>query len=140
MKFRSLFLLTVAFSVNALAQTATPASAPGPTSAPVAADASVAKHNCTKPALPDGSIKITEARMKVFVAGLDGYKDCVTAFAAVQQKSALAQQQAAQASIGAGNAAIKEYNDFVEEANKVTGQKDGTEKPFESKPSEKPGQ
>ena len=114
-----LLTVTLLLSINAAAQTA-------PVVAPSAAatEPATAKHGCTKPELPDGSQKISEARMKVFIAGLDGYKDCIQAFSATQQKSAEQQQKAAQAAITAANAAIKEYNDFVEEANRVTAPKD----------------
>ena len=62
--------------------------------------------------------------MKVFVAGLDEYRECISGFAQAQQKNAEQQQKAAQASNASANSAIKEYNEFVEEANKVTAPKD----------------
>ena len=127
MKRHTLTLLTIAFATHAIAQTPaqTPAT-PAPPTAAKPAEPPLAKHGCTKPELPDGSKKISEARMKVFVASLDGFKDCVTAFAQDQQKTAEQQQKAAQAAVTAANSAIKEYNDFVEQANKVTAAKDET--------------
>ena len=126
MKQHTLAFLTAAAMTSAIAQAPAPsvpvaASVAAPAAAPV-----LAKPGCTKPELPDGTKKISEARMKVFVAGLEGYKDCITAFAQSQQKISEQQQTAAQAAVSAANAAIKEYNDFVEQANKVTAGKDET--------------
>lgn len=125
MKQLTLALLAAAALTNAMAQAPTAPAGAAPAAAPAAAP-ELAKPACTKPELPDGSGKISEARMKVFVAGLEGYKDCITAFAQSQQKISEQQQAAAQAAVSAANAAIKEYNSFVEQANKVTAPKDET--------------
>lgn len=123
MKYRTLALAASLLAVNALAQTA---AAPAAANVAKAAEPAASTHACTKPELPDGKGKISEARMKVFVAGLEGYKDCISLFAQNQQMAAEKQQKAAQASIASANSAIKEYNDFVEEANKITTPKDET--------------
>ena len=145
MKIRAFALAAAAFAANAFSQSPAPSAVAPATVTPVA-EPVLAKHGCIKPELPDASKKISEARMKAFVAGIEVYKECVTSFAQGQQKTADQQQKVAQAAIAAANSAIKEYNDYVEEAKKATAPKDETQqnrangnvtKPSEPKPGGK---
>ena len=112
MKAYALTVIPIVLATSAFGQTA-PAT-------PATPNTATGNHGCTKPELPDGTKKISEGRMKIFIAGLETYKDCISDFAKRQQAMAEQQQKAASAAIEAANGAIKDYNQFVEEANKVT--------------------
>ncbi len=144
MKIYSISIAVAAFSTAVFAQT-TPAPATAATVAPLA------KHSCTKPAMPDASKKIATAEANAFVRTLETFRNCVQAFsdsqkaiaAAKQQEaealrlSALEASQAASAAVAAANEAVKEYNGFSEQAVKIVTPKEPAA-PNKTNPVERP--
>lgn len=86
-------------------------------------DAQSAKHNCAKPPLPRGVLKMADTEVLKFVAQLDTYTTCIQTFSRDQQAIALMHSKAAQAAVAAADSAVAEYNQFVEAAERVTGRK-----------------
>lgn len=132
MNYRSI----IAISAAALALTIAPevafAQAPA---------AEVAKHSCTKPALPDAAKKLTAQEKNAIIASMEVFRNCVYKFSDEQQKQMLAKQKEAEAlsaSIKTANAAIlaskaavdgavDDYNQFSQAATKII-QKDDVKK------------
>ena len=119
MKMRALALALCTLSAGAIAQT-TPAAAP---------DAPLAKHSCTKPALPDAIKKMTTVEKNAVVASMEVFRTCVRSFSDGQEKIKATKEQeakslqdssqvalaSARAAKAAVDAATADYNAFSAE-------------------------
>jgi hypothetical protein len=97
-------VISIAFSVAALAFAQTPA----PQAAP-AATAAAPAHNCVRPEEP-GNLG-TKSQFSAFNRDAKAYRECLQAF--VKAQGALVKHHEE-----IGNNAVKEYNDYVTEMNK----------------------
>ena len=100
--------------------------------------AEIAKHGCTKPALPDAAKKLTAQEKNAIIASMEVFRNCVFKFSDEQQKQMLAKQKEAEAlsaqvktanaAILAGKAAVDgavdDYNQFSQAATKIVQKED----------------
>ena len=129
MKMRTLVVALCTLSAGAFASAQTTQTTP----APAVADAPLARHSCTKPALPDASKKLTVVEKNAVVASMEVFRNCVRTFSDGQEKiksakeqEAKALQDSSQAALAAAKAAkasvdgaTADYNAFSADAVKI---------------------